>query len=166
MGVHLRPFLWTLVYQILDQMNKILLITFVCFLANTQGSPRTRRALPPSYLSIPGHTECLDSQTLPGDSHSGKCIPAIKPAYCSEAAWADLALDSGLDACYGGIEAYSCTADAPATGGTAPAECQFPFTYDDRTYNECTYYKTANEKAWCRTVTGALGDCNPGCPGI
>ena len=70
------------------------------------GSPRTRRALPPSYLSIPGHTECLDSQTLPGDSHSGKCIPAIKPAYCSEAAWADLALDSGLDACYGGIEAY------------------------------------------------------------
>ena len=69
------------------------------------GSPRTRRALPPSYLSIPGHTECLDSQTLPGDSHSGKCIPAIKPAYCSEAAWADLALDSGLDACYEGIEA-------------------------------------------------------------
>ena len=70
------------------------------------GSPRTKRALPPAYLSIPGHKECLDSQTLPGDSHSGKCIPAIKPAYCSEAAWADLALDSGLDACYGGIEAY------------------------------------------------------------
>merc|ERR1712008_16712 len=83
----------------------ILLITVVCFSANTQGSPRTRRALPPGYLSIPGHTECLESQTLPGDSHSGKCIPAIKPAYCSEAAWADLALDSGLSACYGGIEA-------------------------------------------------------------
>jgi hypothetical protein len=60
----------------------------------------------------------------------------------------------------------ACTADEPAPGGTVPVDCQFPFSYDDRTYNECTYYQTTNNRAWCRTINGGLGDCNPGCPGI
>jgi len=178
-------------------MNKILLITVICFSANTQG-----------------FRKCLELQTwkIPnGTSNTTElCIPAEKPADCSEVAWANLISPftkrSGIRSCQGGInpigilqmrarptfsplketvgsrilsgraadiskllfynEIEACTADAPAPGGTAPAECQFPFTYDDRTYNECTYYKTANNKAWCRTVNGALGDCNPGCPGI
>ena len=239
------------------------------------------------YLSIPGYKECLESQTWRVPNGIGRttelCIPATKPAYCLEEAWANLnSASSGLRFCNGGIDPVgilqifarilsgksadyqgstksrsirpkpksisnqpklknfgtrpkpqdfitwskpkdfsirpnmkdfsiqpkakdfsirpkpqdfstrpknkdfsvqpsasaaevleslfykfsACTANVPAPGGTAPADCQFPFTYDGRTYNECTYYQTANDRAWCRTINGGLGDCNPGCPGI
>ena len=241
----------------------------------------------PGYLSIPGYKECLESQTWRVPNGIGRttevCIPATKPAYCFDTAWADInSASSGLRFCNGGIDPVgilqifarilsgksadyqgstkgrsvrpkpkdfiirpkpqnfsirpkpqdfsirpkpqdfsirpkpqnfrirpkpqdfriqpkpqdfsirpkpkdfsnrlttsaaevleslfykfsACTANAPASGGTAPADCQFPFTYDGRTYNECTYYQTANNRAWCRTINGGLGDCNPGCPGI
>jgi len=248
-------------------MYKTLLLTVICFLATTEGLPRTRKALSPGYLSIPGYKECLESQTWRVPNGIGRttelCIPATKPAYCFETAWADInSASSGLRFCNGGIDpvgilqifarilsgksadyqgstkgrsvrpkpkAFSirprsqnfsirpkphsirpksqdfsiqskpkdfsnrpkpkdfsigpstsaakvleslffkfsaCTANAPTPAGTAPTDCQFPFSYDGRTYNECTYYQTANNRAWCRTINGGLGDCNPGCPGI
>merc|ERR1711971_1421405 len=251
------------------KMNKTLLLTVICFLANTEGLPRTRRALSPGYLSIPGYKECLESQTWRVPNGIGRttelCIPATKPAYCLEAAWTNLnSASSGLRFCNGGIDPVgilqifarilsgksadsqgstksrsirpkpkninnqpkpkdfsirpkpqdfsirpksqdfntrpklrdfniqpkpqdfssrpkpkdfgllpsasaaevleslfykfsACSANVPAPGGLAPADCQFPFTYDGRTYNECTYYQTANNRAWCRTINGGLG---------
>lgn len=62
------------------KMNKIFLIIVICFLANTQGSTRTRRALPPGYLSVDGTEYCLETERMPGTSSSYLCIPARMPS--------------------------------------------------------------------------------------
>ena len=74
-------------------------------------SPRTRRALSPGYICVPGFRKCLELQTwkIPnGTSNTtGLCIPAAKPADCSEVAWANLISPftkrSGIRSCQGGI---------------------------------------------------------------
>merc|ERR1711962_1141396 len=44
-------------------------------------------------------------------------------------------------------------------------ECQFPFTYRGRTFNQCTTYQSRNGEPWCRTANGGLEDCEGYCPG-
>merc|ERR1711872_286320 len=44
-------------------------------------------------------------------------------------------------------------------------ECQFPFTYRGRTFNQCTTYLSRNGAPWCRTTNGRLQDCEGYCPG-
>ena len=50
--------------------------------------------------------------------------------------------------------------------------CTFPFTWDGRTFNNCTTYKSENGAAWCATrvgkrdreaVRGSLQDCSAPC---
>ena len=55
------------------KMNKIFLKFVICFLANTKGSPRTRRALPPGYLSVDGTEQCLETERMSGTSSSYLC---------------------------------------------------------------------------------------------
>ena len=59
-----------------------------------------------------------------------------------------------------------CTADVSCPGGTCQEACNFPFTYDRNTYYRCTTDNSENGRAWCETISGALVDCNPGCPGV
>ena len=95
-----KPLLWTLVYYHPDKMNKTFLIIIICFLANTQGSTRTRRALPPGYLSVDGTEYCLETEKMPGTSSSYLCIPARKPWCCPQLVWNNLNSESlGLDHC-------------------------------------------------------------------
>ena len=50
--------------------------------------------LPPSYLSITGHGECLSSHTsTPGASHNEVCIPKSKPEDCTSEAWQNLSTE-------------------------------------------------------------------------
>ena len=82
------------------EMNKIFLTIVICFLTNTQGSPRTRRALPPGYLSVDGTEQCLESERMPGTSSSYLCIPARKPWCCPQGVWNNLSSESlGLVRC-------------------------------------------------------------------
>ena len=69
----------------------------------------------------------------------------------------------------------ACTAIKPESeqtpglvGGWQPANCKFPFTYEGRTFNECTYYKssTGDGEPWCRTVNNDIWNCLDGCPGV
>ena len=89
-----KPLLWTLVYQHPNKMNKIFLIIVICFLANTQGSTRTRRALPPGYLSVDGTEYRLETERMPGTSSSYLCIPARKPWCCPQGVWNNLNSES------------------------------------------------------------------------
>merc|ERR1712079_1001453 len=59
-----------------------------------------------------------------------------------------------------------CTADVSCPGGTCAEACNFPFYYNQNTYNRCTTDNSENGKAWCETISGARVDCNPGCPGV
>jgi len=59
-----------------------------------------------------------------------------------------------------------CTADVSCPGGTCAEACNFPFYYNQNTYNRCTTDNSENGKAWCETISGAKVDCNPGCPGV
>ena len=45
---------------------------------------------------------------------------------------------------------------------TAGDRCQFPFTFGEKTYKECTTVK--NTVPWCRTQK-SWGECAAGCPG-
>jgi len=173
-----------LVYQNSVKMNKICLMIGICFIANTQGSPRTKRALPPGYLNVEGRDQCHETETLPGASSSYLCLPSSKPFCCDQAAWNQLTDgSSGLDTCTapagvnqdpceGETNWDACTASKPENqqteglvGGWQPANCKFPFTYKGSTYNECTYRDTTTG-AWCETTYGDKWDCNPGCPGV
>ncbi len=46
--------------------------------------------LPPAYLSIPGHQDCLQIQSPPGASHTEYCLPQTKPENCVQGSWDDL----------------------------------------------------------------------------
>merc|ERR1719222_61814 len=159
-------------------MNKICLIIVVCFLANTQGSPRTKRALAPGY-----RVEDFEKSTeQESDFH---CVPASKPRCCPQKSW-DVVKDgdSGIefcrfgaapnpDPCAGETDWQGCLASKPIKagappGGVPPANCQFPFTYEGRTFNECTYYNsnTGDGEPWCRTVNNDIWNCLDGCPGV
>ena len=82
------------------KMNNIFLIIVICFLANTKGSPRTKRALPPGYLSVDGTEQCLETERMPGTSSSYLCIPARKPWCCPQGVWNNLSSESlGLVRC-------------------------------------------------------------------
>ena len=81
------------VYQHPNKMNKIFCIIVICFLANTQGSIRTKRA-------VDGTEYCLERERMPGTSSSYLCIPARKPWCCPQGVWNNLNSDSlGLVGC-------------------------------------------------------------------
>ena len=64
------------------------------------GSPRTRRALPPGYVSVEGHKQCVETETPIGASSSYLCLPASRPSCCIPPAWNQLnSGSSGLDPC-------------------------------------------------------------------
>jgi len=44
-------------------------------------------------------------------------------------------------------------------------ECQFPFTYKGRTFDQCTTFNSENGEPWCQTIDGRLEDCMGYCPG-
>ena len=47
--------------------------------------------MPPKYLSIKGHRECLSSHFLnPQDTFKSVCIPKIQPQACLEESWSKL----------------------------------------------------------------------------
>ena len=88
-----KPLLWTLVYQHPNKMNKIFLIIVICFLADTEGSIRTKRA-------VDGTEYCLERERMPGESSSYLCLPASRPSCCIPPAWNQLnSGSSGLDPC-------------------------------------------------------------------
>ena len=81
------------VYQHPNKMNKIFWIIVICFLANTQGSIRTKRA-------VDGTEYCLETERMPGESSSYQCIPARKPWCCPQGVWNNLNSESlGLVGC-------------------------------------------------------------------
>ena len=47
-------------------------------------------ALPPAYLSVSGHQDCLSSHQPRDASHTEKCIPQSQPGNCLDAAWTEL----------------------------------------------------------------------------
>ncbi len=57
------------------------------------------RAGPPEYLSVTDFDQCLQSQKAPTGTHSTWCMPASKPASCSDDSWADLQDKFDGDAC-------------------------------------------------------------------
>ena len=50
-------------------------------------------ALPPKYLSIDGHQDCLDQHSPRGASHTEICLPLSKPPACSSDSWDKLKLE-------------------------------------------------------------------------
>ena len=47
--------------------------------------------MPPKYLSIEGHRECLSSHfSNPQDTFKSVCIPKIQPKACLEDSWSKL----------------------------------------------------------------------------
>ena len=48
------------------------------------------RALPPQYLSIDGHQDCLAEHSPRGASHTEICLPSVKPESCDSNAWTEL----------------------------------------------------------------------------
>jgi len=44
-------------------------------------------------------------------------------------------------------------------------QCQFPFTYKGRTYDQCTTFNSENGEPWCQTIDGRFEDCEAYCPG-
>jgi len=44
-------------------------------------------------------------------------------------------------------------------------ECQFPFTYKGRSFDQCTTYNSENKEPWCKTTDGRYEDCEAYCPG-
>ena len=47
--------------------------------------------MPPKYLSIEGHRECLSSHiSNPQDTFKSVCIPKIQPQACLEESWSKL----------------------------------------------------------------------------
>jgi hypothetical protein len=66
--------------------------------------------------------------------------------------------------------AFAIVDSAAATRATINGkQCVFPFTYQDRTFNDCTLFDTSNEKEWCATAVddngsvemGEWADCAP-----
>jgi hypothetical protein len=60
------------------------------------------QGLPPKYLSITGHNDCLSSHTPRGASHSEICLPRSKPATCIDNSWNALkkqVMDGDLTKC-------------------------------------------------------------------
>ena len=47
-------------------------------------------ALPPKYLSVQGHKECLSQQKFSANGHTELCLPTTKPEPCSADAWKEL----------------------------------------------------------------------------
>ena len=60
------------------------------------------RSLPPKYLSVEGHSDCLSSHTPSGSSSSQICLPSAKPSNCAEDSWNTLkkhVMDGDLNKC-------------------------------------------------------------------
>jgi hypothetical protein len=49
--------------------------------------PQIIAGLPPAFLAVDGHQSCLGVQPAASGSHQEKCLPAEKPAECSDEAW-------------------------------------------------------------------------------
>ena len=50
---------------------------------------RQPNALPPNYLTVQGHENCLESHQA-SESHTEVCMPAFKPEECPLDAWESL----------------------------------------------------------------------------
>ena len=124
-------------------------------------------ALPPLYLSVAGHKNCLSHQTFIGGSHNEKCLPNSKPDVCSPEAWKALADDGkftgrrcrptqiiGISApLYTQVPGYDkCLGTVQAPGGSHEEFClpsTKPFSCDTAVWNKLQQVFIGND---CRSA--------------
>ncbi len=93
--------------------------------------------LPPPYLTVPNHQDCLGSFTPPGATHTSFCMPVTKPENCPDSSWSDLQDKfsgqpcptivgglGGLPPAYLSVQGYQdCLGDFTPTGSTHSQLC-------------------------------------------
>merc|ERR1711976_737248 len=161
----------------------LLLIPFIS--VESASNSRVTRALPPKYLNVENHQQCLIDLVKPGGT-DGYCFPSSRPADCPKSVWRKLKREykvrnkrsAQTDESF---EPSPSIAYAPpsapgpectATSKYGPQPCIFPFTFKGNTYYSCTEADSAGEP-WCAynvdnngvAITGQWANCNPGCPG-
>merc|ERR1712168_945908 len=75
--------------QILFKMLPAILLLISLISVESASNSRVTRALPPKYLNVENHQQCLIDLVKPGGS-DGYCFPSSRPADCPKSVWRKL----------------------------------------------------------------------------